>query len=131
MEKDILEKDILIDMKDARIHFAVNCASAGCPPLLNEAFYSEDLDLQLDEVSQFLVNHPDYVRIKSKSIEVSKIFKWYSGDFKKDKAGKYNSVASFVDYYLRDSNKPSFDIKKLGFLGIKHYDYSWELNEQG
>jgi hypothetical protein len=47
---DHVEHDLLRPIyQDPRVHFAVNCASIGCPALRAEAFQAARLDAQLDE----------------------------------------------------------------------------------
>ncbi len=104
---------------DARIHAAINCASRSCPPLLNEAFVAEKLDAQLDKVMHTFIN--DSVRnkiISPQKAELSKIFTWFSGDFKK----KTPSVISFINKFSTIQLDEKADINYL--------DYDWQLNKQ-
>ncbi len=126
-----VEKDILIPMKDARIHFAVNCASVGCPPLLNQAFASKTLDIQLDETSQFYVNQQEYVSTDNKALSLSQIFKWYANDFANDTSGKYTDVKSFIAHYIINNSDLSNEVLNTDpKKEIKYYDYNWGLNEK-
>jgi len=112
---DDLEKNMLLPMGDARVHFAINCASKSCPKLANYAFKPEHLDQQLDEVTKAFINSSN-VKVEEGQIYLSKIFKWYQNDFI-DAAG---SVINFVKKYAEhkiDSNA------KVNYL-----EYSWALN---
>ena len=112
---DEIEKKMLLPMQDARVHFAINCASLSCPKLTNYAFTPKILDEQLDKVTTEFVNSENVI-VKGGKISVSKIFKWYEKDFKKA-AG---SVINFINQY---SNH------KLNSKSQIHYiDYSWNLN---
>jgi hypothetical protein len=105
--------------KDPRIHAAVNCASKSCPKLLNEAFIAEKLDAQLDEAMKNFIN--DGIRNKiasAQKAELSKIFSWYAGDFKK-------STPSVIAFINKFSN-----IKLNENAEINHLDYDWQLNKQ-
>ncbi|HEX4951407.1 MAG TPA: DUF547 domain-containing protein [Blastocatellia bacterium] len=72
------------DLNDARIHFAVNCASRSCPKLQREAFTGAELEAQLNRAArEFLADsgrgmsyHPS-----QNVVYLSPIFKWYAADF--------------------------------------------------
>jgi Protein of unknown function, DUF547 len=104
---------------DPRIHFAVNCASKGCPPLRKEAFMASKLDAQLDEQAKNFINDGNRNKIQSANkAELSKIFTWFAGDFKKAAP----SVIAFINKYSNTklSEKATLD----------YQDYDWNLNEQ-
>jgi Protein of unknown function, DUF547 len=67
--------------QDARIHFAVNCASIGCPMLREEAFVPERLEAQLSEQTQRFLSDRTRNRVEGGQLKISKIFDWYGGDF--------------------------------------------------
>ncbi|GEQ85332.1 hypothetical protein ULMS_08400 [Patiriisocius marinistellae] len=113
---DEIEHQILRKMGDARIHFGINCASFSCPPLLNEAFNAVDVDKQLDFLAKRFINDPSRNTINKESIEISKIFTWFSKDFKKD--------GSVIDFLNRYSNT-SIDTNAR----VRYKDYNWELNK--
>jgi hypothetical protein len=114
---DIEHKTIRKYFKEPRIHFAVNCASMGCPSLLNEAFIAVKLNEQLERAaSNFLLNTEKNAFIsKDKELLLSKIFKWYGDDFKP----KFGSVEGFVSKYITFPKGTE----------IEWDDYSWKLNE--
>jgi Protein of unknown function, DUF547 len=104
---------------DARIHAAINCASRSCPPLLNEAFVSEKLDSQLDTVMHRFINNKVRNKIISKEkAELSKIFTWFSTDFKKDTHTVINFINKFSTIKLDEKAE------------ITYLDYDWQLNKQ-
>lgn len=109
---------------EPRIHFAVNCASIGCPRLLNEAFIAERLDQQLDMQGKAFLTDTSRNRIdfKNKKIYLSKIFSWFSEDF--TKGGK--TTQSFVlPYMLNDKDK----IKQAEDFSLSYTSYNWDLNK--
>jgi hypothetical protein len=123
---DYLENNILRpDYKDPRIHFAINCASIGCPPLRNEAFQATKLSTQLDEQTRLFLKDSSKNRIdlKNKTLHLSPIFDWFKGDF----VGKSGSVEKFIAPYFDAADRAA--IAKGGFT-IKNSDYSWNLNKQ-
>jgi len=104
---------------EPRIHFAVNCASISCPQLRNEAYVAARLDAQLTEQAQAFLNDKQKNTIgDGKTVKLSKIFSWFSGDFKQN--GK--SVSDFINKYAPVKIKPDADIDYL--------DYNWQLNGQ-
>ncbi len=120
IEHDILRKDF----DDARIHFGVNCASIGCPPLLDEAFTAKKLDSQLDKQARaFLADSSkNKFDIANGTLYLSPIFDWFKEDFTK-KAG---DVESYITPYL--SPELQKQMKGKSFR-IKNSAYDWSLNE--
>ncbi len=103
--------------EEPRIHFAVNCASFSCPKLLNEAFMAETLDAQLDKATRGFIANTAKNKINSDKIEISKLFKWYAGDFKVD--GK--SVLDFINAHS--------DVQISADAEVTYMDYNWSLND--
>ncbi len=104
---------------DPRIHFAVNCASKGCPPLRNEAYMASKLNAQLDEQAKNFINAGNRNKIQSANkADLSKIFTWFSGDFKKAAP----SVIAFINKYS--------NTKLSEKATLNYQDYDWNLNEQ-
>jgi hypothetical protein len=112
-----IEHGILRKMGEPRIHFAVNCASFSCPKLLPEAFRAKDIDLQLDAAARAFINDPLHNRIKGSSAEISRLFKWYKGDFTREGG----TLISYLNTYLK---APLPEDAKLDFL-----PYNWSLND--
>ena len=112
-----IEHQILRKMGDARIHFGINCASFSCPPLLNEAFTASKVNEQLDLLSVRFVNDKQRNIITEDKIQVSKIFSWFSKDFKQNGG----DLISFLNKY---SKTPISSKAKKSFV-----DYNWDLNE--
>lgn len=105
---------------DPRIHFALVCASKGCPPLLGEPYEPGLVNRQLDEVVTGAINDPASTYVKDGRIYVSRIFKWFSGDFNKDPMG-------FIERYARGHLKEAIASSKNG-LKIEYMAYDWALN---
>lgn len=112
MSLDSLENEIIRKTyKDARIHFAVNCASASCPPLHNEAFEATTLDKTLNDLTTKFINSPTGVRVSYGKPKVSKLFEWFKEDF--------GNPTAFINQYRR---------KKING-DLAYQDYGWTLNE--
>ena len=117
MSLDEVEHSILRkEFEEPRIHFAINCASVSCPPLLNEAFVASNLENQLMRVTTTFVNDPSRNKISSQSAQLSSIFSWFKGDFTKK-----GTLIEFLNRYSKVKISPN---ARISFL-----DYNWNLNE--
>lgn len=112
IENDVIRRRF----PDARVHFALNCASLGCPPLAREAFRGPRLDEQLDAACARALGNPRWVRVEGDRLVVSRIFDWYKSDFERDSG----SVAKFISRYRDDVDAAAGD--------IRYADYDWSLN---
>lgn len=115
--------------KDPRIHFAVNCASIGCPALREEAYTADKLEQQLTQQTQRFLADKSRNYIKGDTFYMSSIFKWYVDDFEQGFRGA-QSIQSFVALYatpLKLTDTQTAALKK-GSLDIKFLDYDWKLN---
>jgi len=113
------------------IHFAVNCASIGCPALLDEAFVAEKLDQQLLESTERFLSDRSRNRFDARTgtLEISSIFDWYAEDFSKGWRG-YDSLHDFfrthADWITDDAE--SVETLREAALRIEFLDYDWSLN---
>lgn len=105
------------DFKDARVHAAINCASYSCPALRAEAFTAKKLDAQLTDAMQSFVRDPLRNRITGPKAEISEIFKWFRGDFTREKSNIRNYLNQYAAVALNANGK------------IEYIDYDWRLNE--
>jgi len=117
---------------DPRIHFAVNCASVGCPMLREEAYTAGRLDAQLDEQALRFLSDRTRNRYEPRRtrMEVSKIFDWYGEDFRIGHRGilsLQNYLAGFADV-LADAPADRDRVRSTG-LYIAFLDYDWALND--
>ena len=113
------------------IHFAVNCASIGCPALLDEAFVAEKLDQQLLESTERFLNDRSRNRFEASTgtLEISSIFDWYAEDFTKGWRG-YDSLHDFFRTHADWIADDAESVEKLreAALRIEFLDYDWSLN---
>ena len=129
---EIEHKKLRAELQEPRIHFAVNCASIGCPVISNEAYQAEKLDPQFERSVKAMLTNADQFRIdKGKNrIYLSKILEWFGDDFKKFEAlsqyGKSNGPVSFLLHFLPASDQRYIKSNKLT---VKWLDYDWRLNE--
>ena len=108
-----IENDIIRPrFKDARIHFALNCAAKSCPPIMNNAWTAENLNERLNKQTKLFINNPVYNIISKDKIKVSKIFEWYAEDF--------GDLISFLNKYST--------VKIDSDAAVEYTDYDWRLN---
>lgn len=111
-----IEHKILRKMDEPRIHFAIVCASDSCPKLLNKAYSANNLEEQLSIATKDFLSDASKNELSENSIKLSKIFKWFSKDFKTD-----GSLIDFLNQYseitINENAKKSYK------------DYSWDLNQ--
>ena len=114
---------------DPRIHFAVNCASIGCPALREEAYSAEKLEQQLTEQTVRFLTDTSRNRFNDSSMELSAIFKWYGDDFTLGFRGS-NSLPTFILLYHEALNLTPDQqaLLKSENMDNKFLNYDWTLN---
>jgi hypothetical protein len=117
---------------EPRIHFAVNCASVGCPMLREEAFVAPRLDAQLEEQTQRFLSDRSRNRYDAAAgkLKVSSIFDWYGKDFSRGWKG-YTSLEQFLGKYadrLADA-PPQRQAIRDGKAAVEFIEYDWSLND--
>tara|TARA_R110001599_G_scaffold337686_1_gene556202 strand:- start:20910 stop:21710 length:801 start_codon:yes stop_codon:yes gene_type:complete len=117
--------------QDPRIHFAVNCASIGCPALRNEAYIGTELDLQLQDQLQLFLSDRTRNRLGGADLQVSSIFKWYREDFESGWMGT-KSLRQFFSQHSAFLGLPQDEVLRLnaGQTEIEYLDYDWRLNDR-
>ena len=117
---------------DPRLHFALNCASGGCPLLPRAPFRAEGLDQRLEAETQAFIRNPKKVRLdhETKTLHLSSLFDWYRDHFESWRPGPNaqpaGSITAFVARYL-----PAADAAKLleSDYRIVFEQYDWSLND--
>jgi len=107
--------------KDPRVHYAVNCASIGCPNLRTEAFTGAKLSQQLDSASRDYVNSSRGVRFENGRPVISSIYVWYQDDF----GGTDRGVLD----HLRRYASPPLERRLANVKSIGKDAYDWGLND--
>lgn len=107
--------------RDPRIHYAVNCASVGCPNLAATPFTAASAGAMLTEAARAYVNHPRGVRITELGPVVSSIYHWYAEDFGGSDAG--------ILTHLRRYASPALAARLAKFSRLADHAYDWDLNE--
>ncbi|EXI91307.1 MAG: hypothetical protein AW11_00118 [Candidatus Accumulibacter regalis] len=129
IEHELIRKPGAYD--DPRIHFAVNCASLGCPMLREEAFVGERLDEQLEQQTRrFLADRTrNRYEPRTATLMVSPIFDWYGKDFQAGYRG-VTSLRQFLGNYadLLARTPAEQALLRQQLVGIDFLDYDWALN---
>jgi len=134
MSLDDLEHKIIRKFNDPRIHFAVNCASIGCPDLASYAYTGAKLQQQLEQRVLLVLTQPGKYHFCNQcdAISLCKILEWFPADFhsfaRKEtrKFGKYAGVIGFLINYLPGDLKARLISEKIR---VKFLEYDWSLNE--
>lgn len=117
---------------DPRIHFAVNCASIGCPMLREEAYVAANLEAQLAEQATRFMSDDSRNRYAPdrKRLEVSMIFDWYGDDFRQGFLGIDSTEAFFARYADRLASaseaRAAITAKQVP---VSLLEYDWRLND--
>lgn len=117
---DIEHRIIRAVFDDPRIHYALNCASIGCPDLATRAYVGAELDAMLDGAARAYVNHPRGARFAGDKLVVSKIYGWYRDDF----GGGEDSILAHLRIYAEGDLARRLASAK----SISGYAYDWSLN---
>jgi hypothetical protein len=129
IEHEVIREPGVYD--DPRIHFAVNCASVGCPMLREEAFVGERLEAQLEQQTRrFLADRTrNRYEPKTATLMVSQIFDWYGQDFSAGYRG-VSSLRQFLGSYadLLASTPAEQAMLRQNLVGVDFIGYDWALN---
>ena len=106
--------------RDPRIHYAVNCASLGCPNLQRQAFTAANSDSLLEVAAVEFVNHPRGARVVDGELQVSSIYDWFEADFGGNEAG----VIAHLRRYATADLRAALD----GIDNIADDSYDWSIN---
>ncbi len=120
---DNIEHDILrVKFNQPLIHYALSCASIGCPNLQKRAYRAATLEDQLRAGARAYVNHPRGLSVNGNRLTASKIYRWYAADF-----GGAAGLSRHWAIYAAPELK-----KRLSEHGsVDRYVYDWSLNDAG
>ena len=116
VEHEILRKQF----PSPYVHYMVNCASVGCPNLLDNAWEADTLHAKRKEAAAAYINSPRGVQITPKGLKISSIYKWFKEDFD-GKAGTLKHIRQYAG--------PELAAAIDGGAKIVDYGYDWSLNE--
>lgn len=106
---------------DPRLHYALNCASVGCPNLLNRAFTAANSETFLTQAARAYINNPRGAQLRNGRLIVSSIYKWYREDFG-------NTDQGVIDH-LRHYAEPALSAQLREITRIAADRYDWTLND--
>ena len=129
IEHEILRKPG--SYNEPRVHFALNCASIGCPMLREEAFVPERLEAQLEQQAVRFLSDRSRNRVSAQGrLEVSKIFDWYKQDWSSGYQGIQSRERYFAKYAkLLTDNAEHQKLVADGKAPLAFLDYDWSLND--
>jgi Protein of unknown function, DUF547 len=107
--------------RDNRVHYAVNCASLGCPNLQPTAYTGDNTESLLEKGAREYINHPRGLVIKDGKLHVSSIYVWFQEDFG-------GSAEGLMEHWAKYANK-SVAAAVQNYSGGLEHDYDWRLNE--
>lgn len=107
--------------KDPRVHYAVNCASFGCPNLQTKAWRAATLSADLDAAARAYVGNPRGVSVTADGLQLSGIYDWFKTDFGPNEAA--------LRAHLTKYSSPAQAARIADAPGIAGYGYDWSLNE--
>jgi hypothetical protein len=107
--------------RDPRIHYAVNCASVGCPNLQTRAFTAANTEALLEAAARDYVNSPRGLVLADGGLTVSSIYVWFNEDFGGSDAGVIAHLARFA--------APELAARFSGVTAIAGHAYDWRLND--
>jgi cellulose synthase/poly-beta-1,6-N-acetylglucosamine synthase-like glycosyltransferase len=127
IEHEILRKKF----KEPRIHFALNCASRSCPPLVSRLYRGDTLDVVLTQQARAFLADPDRNSFDAarRRAAISEIFRWYKEDFERERGGKVPALQRFLARYA-PTEKLARALRKSRWR-ISYLRYDWRLNEAG
>jgi hypothetical protein len=120
--------------KEARIHYAVNCASISCPPLATTPYRARILDAQLDEAARRFLASPEGLQVRGDTLRVSNIFKWYGEDFLDDYAplvpgSRDRQERAILGAIVKHGPAEAAALARTGRPAIRFLSYDWSLND--
>lgn len=112
------------EFKEPRVHFALNCASIGCPPLRPEAYTAARLDRQLDDQTRHAMRSDRWLKISDvgATVHATKIFEWYAADFGKTERDRLTFIARYAPPVAKRlaAKQP---------VELAYLDWDWSLND--
>lgn len=108
---------------EPRIHFTLVCASSSCPFI--DVYTPDNLEEELNIASETFINSGGAVLDPTHhSISLSRVFKWYAGDFGATRA----ELLGFIAPFFYDENDRRFIETHAATLKVSYQDYDWRLN---
>ncbi|MGE3796188.1 MAG: DUF547 domain-containing protein [Dehalococcoidia bacterium] len=131
---EIEHKVLRAEFREPRVHFAINCASLGCPPLAAVPYTATGLDAQLDAAATRYLYGPRGLVVDRGAIRLSKIFDWFGEDFEArfapkgptGRSARDRALLAVVSHYGPPEAQAA---ARLPGARIGYLDYDWSLND--
>lgn len=109
--------------REPRIHFAINCASIGCPPLRREAYRVKDIDKQLQDAATRMHNDTAWLELDEEkgTLRLTELYDWFHGDFEQ-------VAGTTLEFAARFNTKLAAMLKAGKRPTVEFIDYDWSLN---
>jgi len=122
---EAIEHKVLRKMGEPRIHFAIVCASIGCPRLLNQAYTADKLNEQLTINTKAFFADPEKFKADTRTgtVQVSPILNWFAEDFGGSPAAQMKTIAPYVPASAQA-------LVSSGRARVSYLDYDWGLNDK-
>lgn len=120
---DDIEHKVLRTLDEPRIHFAIVCASIGCPKLLNRAYQPDQIEEQLAQNARDFFADPAKFKWTGNKLQVSPILKWFGEDFGSTTAEQLKAIAPYLP-------KATQAVATSGDASVSYLGYDWGLNDK-
>lgn len=120
---DSIEHQVLRKMKEPRIHFAIVCASIGCPRLLNQAYAADRLEEQLATNSRDFFSRSQNFQVSGNRVKLSAILDWFGEDFGPNQQAQLRAIAPYAPASAQT-------LLHSGNARVSYLTYDWGINEQ-
>lgn len=108
--------------KENKIHFALVCASKGCPPLARVPYTGKNLQDLLKKQTMLFLRNPENLQFDEQTaiLRISSIFDWYRNDF-----GSEEQTLLFLANHAEPSTGKKI---RNRYWKIRYLKYNWALN---
>lgn len=106
---------------DRRVHYALNCASMGCPEIQITPYSADNMEDLLNRGELNYINNKHGVTITENTVVLSSIYKWFKSDF----AESEEKILDYIESLINEDKLEQFKVAKNK---IK-YEYDWSLNK--
>ncbi|MDR9365831.1 MAG: DUF547 domain-containing protein [Balneolaceae bacterium] len=112
---DDVEKDLMWEEIDPRIHFALNCGAASCPYVA--VYDPQRVNEQLDKTTENYLSRTTVYDASENTVRVTKLMSWFRGDF-----GGLDGAKEFLKKYdvIPQDADPT--------LEFREYDWTLDLD---
>jgi hypothetical protein len=122
---DAMEHRVLRKLGEPRIHFAIVCASVGCPRLRNEAYTADRLHEQLADNARDFFSRRQNLRIdvSGRTLHMSPLLDWFGKDFGRTQKDRLQALEPYLPSAAQQ-------LIRRGTINVKYVEYNWSLNDQ-